>query len=209
MLGQMGSFARPSSSTSDPLDLYVHGYVSSRLMNLGRSATASDGQEQESEGLPVCACVSHVDGIVLALSSFSHSYNYRSAVLFGHAQLVTDQEEKLYAMELITNGVVPDRWRYTRLPLTGAELQSTSLLRIRVASGSAKVREGNAGDERHDMENEALRDGNWTGVLPVYSGIGEPVKSGYCKVDVPEHVSEFVGDFNKESKEYSIAAAKK
>ncbi|VUC22388.1 unnamed protein product, partial [Clonostachys rosea] len=74
MIGQMGSFDRPSADEGDPLDLYVHGYVSSRLMNLGREG---DG---ESAGMPVCASATHVDGLVLALSSFSHNYNYRSAV---------------------------------------------------------------------------------------------------------------------------------
>ena len=48
--------------------------------------------------------------LVLSLTPFSHSYNYRSVVLFGHATLVTDAEEKLWAMQLITNSVVPDRW---------------------------------------------------------------------------------------------------
>jgi len=208
MLGQMGSFARPSSSAGDPLDLYVHGYVSSRLMNLGRKHTDKDGQKTET-GLPVCVAASHVDGLVLALSSFSHSYNYRSAVLFGYATLVTDVEEKNYALEQITNGIVPDRWSHTRLPLTNAELQSTSVLRVRIVSGSAKVRTGNANDDRDDMQNDELRDGNWTGVLPVHSSIGTPVGSDYNKVEVPAHVSEFIEDFNRESREYCVEAIKK
>lgn len=208
MIGQMGSFARPSADISDPLDLYVHGYVSSRLMNLGRNASSSSGEgDADTKGLPVCVCVSHVDGIVLALSSFSHSYNYRSAVLFGHATLVEDNEEKLYAMELITNGVVPDRWRHTRLPVTNAELQSTSLLRISIASGSAKIREGNASDERHDLANQELVDKTWTGVLPLYQAAGEPVPSSYSKADFPAHLEEFAKDFSSENKEHSAKVA--
>lgn len=199
MLGQMGSFSRPSASESDPLDLYVHGYVSSRLMNLGRGS--------EGEGLPVSVCASHVDGLVLAMSSFNHSYNYRSALLFGHARLVEDDKEKLYAMELITNGVVPDRWGHTRLPIMKSELQSTSLLRISIVSGSAKVRDGNASDDRHDMENNELRAGMWTGTLPVYQQIGEPIPSAYSKVGVPEHVKGFVEEFNKESMEHAVKVA--
>jgi uncharacterized protein len=209
MLGQMGSFARPSSSTGDPLDLYVHGYVSSRLMNMGRKHTKQQEGEEPDEGLPVCVAASHVDGLVLALSSFSHSYNYRSAVLFGYAALVTDSAEKNYALEQITNGIVPDRWNHTRLPLNNAELQSTSVLRIRIVSGSAKIRTGNANDERVDMENDELRDGNWTGVLPVYSSIGTPVGSDYNKVEVPAHVADFIEDFNRENREYCLEAIKK
>lgn len=48
--------------------------------------------------MPVCFAASHVDGLVLARSAFNHSYNYRSAVLFGHAAPVVDEREKLYAM---------------------------------------------------------------------------------------------------------------
>jgi len=103
----MGSFSRPSASLSDPLDLYLHGYVSSRIMNLSSPL---------SKGLPVCICASKVDGLVLSLTPYSHNYNYRSAILFGHAKVVEDVEETLWAMELITNSVVSDRWRNTRVP---------------------------------------------------------------------------------------------
>lgn len=41
MIGQMGSFARPSSDLGDVLELYLHGYVSSRLINLSRKAVAA------------------------------------------------------------------------------------------------------------------------------------------------------------------------
>ncbi|KAL8305892.1 hypothetical protein RB601_009234 [Gaeumannomyces tritici] len=106
MIGQMGSFARPSADEGDVLDLYLHGYVSARMTNLSRKGT-SDGQEDGAGGIPVCISASHVDGLVLALSPFASSYNYRSAVLFGYAVLVSDEEERLYAMELITDSVVP------------------------------------------------------------------------------------------------------
>lgn len=200
MIGQMGSFERPSADLGDPLDLYLHGYVSSRIMNLGRSA---DGQ-----GMPVCVAASHVDGLVLALSSFSSSYNYRSVVLFGHATLVEDEAERLYAMELITNSVVPDRWRHTRLPPTKAELQSTGILRVRVASGSAKIRAGQAHDDKHDMDNEALVDSVWTGVLPVHQAMGEPLPSPYNKIGVPAHIADYHKDFNADNQQLSLDAVK-
>ncbi|RYC54899.1 hypothetical protein CHU98_g11312, partial [Xylaria longipes] len=131
MIGQMGSFARPSSDLGDVLELYLHGYVSSRLINLSRkSGDDSSGSEAVAEptGLPITVGASHMDGLVLSLTPNSHSYNYRSAVLFGHASVVADAEEKLWAMELITNGVVRDRYRHTRVPPNNAEMQSTSVL---------------------------------------------------------------------------------
>lgn len=198
MIGQMGSFARPSADLSDPLDLYLHGYVSSRIMNVVRSEV----------GLPVCVAASHVDGLVLALSAFSHSYNYRSAVLFGHATLVEDPEEKLYAMELITDSVVEGRWKNTRLPPTGAEMQSTSILRVKIESGSAKVREAPPGDEKHDLENQQAVDSIWTGIVPVYQTLGEPVPGSYNEAEVPAYLAEYIEETNQEAKDHSLAASK-
>lgn len=162
------------------------------------------------EGLPLTVAATHVDGLVLALTPNSHSYNYRSAVLFGHATLVTDPAEKLYAMELITNSVVPQRWPNTRLPPNAAEMQSTSILRVRISNGSAKVRTGGPHDERGDLEDEALLERVWTGVVPVYSAMGEPVAGGYNKVaEVPEYLEGWRKEANKDAEEYAREAVDK
>ncbi|KAL7811456.1 hypothetical protein V8C44DRAFT_97743 [Trichoderma aethiopicum] len=208
MIGQMGSFDRPSADLGDPLDLYLHGYVSSRMMNLARSSSP-EGVEQQQQGLPVCISASHVDALILATSPFSHSYNYRSATLFGHASLVTDDAEKLYAMQLITDGVVPGRWRSARQPPSPAEMQSTSILRVSIASGSAKLRDGGVHDDRHDLEDEDAQGKVWTGVLPVFSRIGDPIPTSYNKVETPANVTDFVRDYNRQNEEYVLAAAKK
>ncbi|KAH7155925.1 hypothetical protein EDB81DRAFT_785796 [Dactylonectria macrodidyma] len=208
MIGQMGSFDRPSADLGDPLELYLHGYVSSRLMNTCKDSTSGDSTPAGPKGMPVCIAASHVDGLVLTLTSYSHNYNYRSSVLFGYATHVTDEEEKLYAMELITNSVVPDRWRHTRLPPTKAEIQSTGILKVRIASGSAKISAGQASDDKSDMANEAMLDSTWTGVLPIYQTMGAPVPSSYNRVDLPDYVSEFANDYNTDNMELSLDAAK-
>jgi nitroimidazol reductase NimA-like FMN-containing flavoprotein (pyridoxamine 5'-phosphate oxidase superfamily) len=202
LIGQMGSFSRPSASLGDPLDCYLHGYVSARIMNLSR---ATNGK-----GLPVCIAASKVDGLVLTLTPNSHNYNYRSAVLFGHATLVTDLEEKLWAMELITNSVVPDRWKHTRVPPNAAEMQSTQILKVTIESGSAKVREGVPNDEKVDLENKEVLGSVWTGVLPLYEQFGEPVPGPYNEVgEVPEHVLRYRESVNKGNFEYATLAATK
>lgn len=97
MIGVMGSFDYPSANLEEPMDCYLHGYVSSRIMKLAR---------ESEQGLPVCVAATKVDGLVLSLTPNSHSYNYRSAILHGYAKAVETTEEKLYAMRLITNSVV-------------------------------------------------------------------------------------------------------
>ncbi|MGH8014446.1 MAG: pyridoxamine 5'-phosphate oxidase family protein, partial [Candidatus Binataceae bacterium] len=49
--------------------LIVHGSAASRMLRTMR------------EGVPVCATVTLVDGIVLARSAYHHSMNYRSVVV--------------------------------------------------------------------------------------------------------------------------------
>ena len=70
MIGQMGSFQRPSADLGEVQDLYLHGYVSSRIMRLSRDP----GDAGQEKGLPVSVAASHVDGLVLALTPNSHSY---------------------------------------------------------------------------------------------------------------------------------------
>ncbi len=201
MIGQMGSFDRPSASLGDPLDLYVHGWVSGRMFR-----TAGDAATPP---VPVCVSVAHVDGLVLSLSAFNSSYNYRSAVLFGHASLVTDADEKLYALKLITDSVVPGRWDQSRQPPTAAELQSTSVLRVKIASGSLKARDGGTGEDRHDMENEQARDSIWTGVVPVHQVFGEAVPSSYNRVkETPKYITEYAKELTRDNAEYAVNAIK-
>ncbi|KAI1141401.1 hypothetical protein F5Y05DRAFT_409956 [Hypoxylon sp. FL0543] len=210
MIGQMGSFARPSADTGDVLELYLHGYVSSRLMNLSRNVKGgAEGEEKEEEkGLPICVAASHVDGLVLSLTPNSHSYNYRSAALFGYAAVVTDPAEKLYAMELITNGVARDRYRHTRVPPNNAELQSTSVLRVKITAGSAKIRTGLPSDDKADKEDEELLNSVWTGVIPVHYTLGEPIPGSYNRVQkVPPYLEEFRADFNRDAKDMAVEAA--
>jgi len=207
MIGQMGSFTRPSADTGDVLDLYLHGYVSSRLINLSRN----NGNSAENEsGLPITIGASHIDGLVLSLTPNSHSYNYRSAVLFGRAEAVTEVDEKLWAMELITNSVVRDRYRHTRVPPSGAEMQSTTVLRVKITTGSAKIRSGMPSDDKADLEDEGLLERVWTGVVPVHYTFGKPMPGPYNRVEkVPGYIEEFVRESNEDASDVAMEAATK
>ena len=61
-------------------ECYLHGYVSSGIMKQVR--------DNPEHGLAITIAATKVDGIVLSLTPNSHSYNYRSAVLFGYGSLV-------------------------------------------------------------------------------------------------------------------------
>ena len=199
MIGQMGSF-----HPSDPPACYLHGYVSSRLMRLGSSPDNT---------LPVCVSATKLDGLVLSLTPFAHSYNYRSATLHGRAYVLDDstqegRREKLWAMELVTNSVVPERWQHTRVPPDGAELQSTRILKIDVESASAKVREFGPRDERKDLKRDEVVDSVWTGVVPVQEILAEPVGSAYNQLkQVPDYLKNYIEETNEETKQYALKTA--
>ena len=200
MIGQMASFEYPSSDLHDPLDCYLHGHVNSRFMKLASS--------NEGKGLPVSIAATRTDGLVLSLTPFSHSYNYRSVVLFGYAKLVTEAQEKLWAMELITNSVVPGRRGNTRVPPTGGELSSTSILRVKIVSASGKIRDGGAHDEKNDLHNEELTNRVWAGVVPIWETLGEPVAGSQNRVkEAPEYLKAFITTGNERDERYAKDAA--
>ena len=169
MLGCTGNFQdRSADPEATAQDLYIHGYVSGRVFKKSKEA--------DDRGLPVTVAATFLDGLVLALAPFHNSCNYRSAVAYGYATLVTDEAEALYAMELITDNLLPDRWAKSRNPPTKAELSSTSILRIRIETASAKIREGGPSDDRADLKNKDLVKDTWTGVVPYWGTWGEPVE---------------------------------
>lgn len=169
MLGCTGSFTNQSGDpASTAQDVYIHGYVSGRIFKSGKNA---DG-----EGLPITISATFLDGLVLSLTPFHNSCNYRSAVAYGYASIVDDEDEALYAMKLITDNLIPQRWEKSRTPPTSAELKSTSILKVRIESASAKVRVGGPSEDRADLKNAELVKNTWTGVVPYWGTWGQPVE---------------------------------
>ncbi|KAF8841425.1 flavin-nucleotide-binding protein [Paxillus ammoniavirescens] len=201
MIGQIGRYPK---TDDDAPSCYLHGHVSSRLMKVSSTA-----QHSEQSGLPVCIAATQVDGYVLALSPFSHSYNYRSAILQGVATVIDDEEEKVWAMTLITNSVIPNRWENSKNPPTNAEMQSTRILKVKIATASAKIRAEGPHDDKKDMQDEELLRKVWTGVVPVFEGFGRPVPSRYNAVEtLPDDIKEYIRQENPRRKNDAIHAAK-
>jgi nitroimidazol reductase NimA-like FMN-containing flavoprotein (pyridoxamine 5'-phosphate oxidase superfamily) len=193
MIGCTGSFTAPNSEQTSPTAIYLHGYISSRLIKLPTS--------NEGLGTPICIAATHVDGLVLAVSPFNHSNNYRSAIIHGWANIVTDPAEKLYALEQITNHVISNRWENT-IPPTDADLKSTGVLRVDIASASAKVRAAGPGDPGFSQDRV------WIGVVPCWMAYGKPVPSGQNRVkEVPEHINSWVSKENEKNEKYARQVA--
>ncbi|THV45720.1 hypothetical protein BGAL_0457g00030 [Botrytis galanthina] len=211
MLGFMGLYD-PQNPTEENINeganLYLHGYVSSRLMRMGKKASEEGEGSEGEEGLPMTVAASCLDGLVLALTPNNHSYNYRSAILQGYGQVVEDVDEKLWAMEKITNTVLTDRWENTRVPPTKTEMTTTQILRITPHTASAKIRRGPPHDDHHDLKDAELKNRVWTGVVPVHTVYGTPIRGEDCDIrEVPQHITNFIDAKNKENKQYAIDRA--
>lgn len=149
--------------------LYLHGSVAARSVVAAPERT-------------ICVTVTHADGLVLARSAFHHSMNYRSAVIFGTPRLIDDQDEKLHALNVIVDHLVPGRSGATRPP-NRKELAKTSVLALPLTEASVKTRGGGANDEEQDLDLPY-----WTGVIPLRVVAGEPVTNDDCDLLVPAHV---------------------
>ena len=135
------------------------------------------------EGADACVTVTLLDGLVLARSAFHSSMNYRSAVVFGKAQEVTDRAEKLRALEAIVEHVCRGRSADARRP-NEVELKQTMVLHLPINEASAKVR---SGPPKDDEEDYALP--IWAGVLPLALTPGAPVPDN--EAATPDYVTRY------------------
>jgi len=153
--------------------LYVHGSTAARILAAARS-----------QALPVCVTVSLLDGLVLARSAFHHSLNYRSVVIHGDAELLTDAEEKTRVLAAFVDRVGIDRSEQCRPP-SSKELAATAVLALDLTAEGTdvalKARTGGPVDDEADL---AL--GHWAGVVPVRLVAGAPETAVDCGRPVPD-----------------------
>jgi nitroimidazol reductase NimA-like FMN-containing flavoprotein (pyridoxamine 5'-phosphate oxidase superfamily) len=119
-------------------------------------------------GAPVCATVTHLDGLVLARSAFHSSMNYRSVVLHGVARIVEDRDEKVRLLDALVDRLLPGRREQLRASTQG-ELDATQVVALRIDAASAKVRSGGPTEPQEDQQP-----GVWGGVIPLALTRGEP-----------------------------------
>jgi hypothetical protein len=151
----------------------LHGALASRLL------------KHVEAGRPICVEATIVDGLVLARSVFHSSINYRSVVLFGRGRAVTDEQEKMAALEAIVEHLIPGRWREARRP-NEKEMKATRVVAIKINEASAKVRAGPPGDDADDYALPI-----WAGVLPLREQALAPLRDELLSKEIsePDYVS--------------------
>ena len=142
------------------------------------------GTFRRGRGQQVCVSMTLLDGLVLARSAFHHSLNYRSVVILGEAEVISDETDRQRALDTIVERLSPGRNEQLR-PMTTAELKQTAVMRVSLERASAKVRTGPPVDDEEDYDWPV-----WAGVLPVTTTIGQPIPDPRLRegVEVPAHV---------------------
>ena len=147
--------------------VFFHGSTASRLMKV------------LCEGRDVCVTVTHLDGLVLGRSAMHHSVNFRSAVIFGQAEEVSDEAEKMQALEALIERVAPGRWAEVRIP-NDIEMKATRVAALPLTEASAKIRSGPPIDDEEDYALPV-----WAGVVPLEMQAGTPVPDERLAPDTP------------------------
>ena len=105
--------------------------------------------------------------------------NYRSVVVLGTAVKVEEPQEKLKALHLLSEHIIPGRWAESRQP-NEKELKATLVLRLPIEEFSAKVRQGPAIDDEEDMHYPT-----WAGVIPLQTIPGKPISDAQLDPQIP------------------------
>jgi hypothetical protein len=163
--------------------IYIHGSVGSFMLRNLKTE------------IELCFSVTLIDELVLARSAFHHSVNYRSVVLFGKAKIVEEENEKMEALEILTEHVIPGRWKEVRSP-NSTEMKQTIVLSIPIEEASAKIRTGNPGDDEEDLYLDV-----WAGVLPLKISTGIPIADTKMQFEkpVPDYVLNYERNKNHNS----------
>ena len=165
----LGVHCIPTACWREGDHLYIHGSNGSRMV---KRLLESDA----------CVTITHLDGLVMARSAFSHSMNYRSAMIYGRFEMVGEDAAKRHALEHFMETLAPGRQAEVRAG-NDKEYAATTVLRIGLAEAACKVRKGRPTDDEEDMSWPV-----WAGVVPFERTRLAPIPDPDCALPVPQHI---------------------
>ena len=152
-----GPVVVPMLYARDGETVFLHGARKARVIRLLEGTNRA------------CLNVTLLDGIVLARSAFNSSMEYRSVTVFGTPRLIDGEADKLRAMRIIAEHVMPGRWEELREP-HDREVKMTGVIALEIETASAKISDKGVDDEPDDYDIPV-----WAGVVPLTSVTGSLV----------------------------------
>jgi hypothetical protein len=146
-------------------------------------STGSGWMRHVAAGAEVSLAVTAADAIIVARSAYESSMRYRCAVLFGRCSVLED-DEKLAALDLLTEAIIPGRTAEVRRP-TRKEIAATIVLALPITEWSMKANSNWPDDPAEDVAADA-----WGGVLPMRTQYYAPRAAPDLRdgIEVPESV---------------------
>ena len=150
-----------------------------------------DGQPLDAHfgsGAPFCLNVTLSGRHRAVAYSYRSLVNYRSVVVMGKAEQITEPQAKLAAMRDFVEYVIRGRWNQVHPP-TEQELKGTMVLSVPLVEASAKVRTGFAINDDEEYVNSG-----WTGIIPFKWTAQTPLRDprGNGELEVPENIARYV-----------------
>ena len=139
------------------------------------------------DGTPACVTITHIEGLVVARSSFESSMHYQSLMALGSARLI-GEDEKRPALQALTEHLFPQRPTELR-ESTVQEVSATSIVAFPLNEISVKVSNGQPKDKDIDMDSDI-----WAGILPIKTSYGEPIPADNLRpgIPVPDYIATWV-----------------
>ncbi|MDH6197459.1 nitroimidazol reductase NimA-like FMN-containing flavoprotein (pyridoxamine 5'-phosphate oxidase superfamily) [Mycobacterium frederiksbergense] len=132
-------------------------------------STGSPWMRALAAGVPAAVSVTELDGVVVARSSFESSFHYRSAVLFGSFEVISEEDKPGY-LDALTDTFIPGRVAEVRAS-TRKELAATLAMRLPIGSDNWSLK---ISADWPDDAPEDVAGGAWAGVVPMTVNYGQP-----------------------------------
>ena len=156
-------------------ELLLHGSNASRMFK-----TLMDGA-------PACITITHVDGLVLARSSYESSMHYQSLMALGVGRNL-EGDEKIDALDVLTEHLSPERLQELRKSLD-QEVNATSIVAFPLTEISVKISNGQPKDKEMDLDSDL-----WAGILPIERkyGVAIPADNLRPGIALPDNIATWI-----------------
>ena len=134
----------------------------------------------------VAFCVTAMDALVVAHSTFDSSVHYRSAVVYGPLE-VARHEDRTWLLDRFSELLIPGRTTEVRQS-TPKEVAATNVVALPITDGNW-VYKVNDGPVDEPLEETSA----WAGVVPFTFGYDAPQRAAWSTAPLPNSVSRMVG----------------
>ena len=179
----VGAVARPNGKVR-PLAVPTL-YVRHEDRILIHGSTGAGALGVKGKGAQVAFCVTAMDALVVAHSTFDSSVHYRSAVLYGEAE-PAGREDREALLERFSELLIPGRTAEVRAMLP-KEIAATNVISLPIVDGDWVYKVNGGPVDEPDEETTA-----WAGIVPFSVTYGAPQRAEWSTAELPDSVRAMV-----------------